>query len=84
MTVENLNETLTDGFAIDLPMIESEAVLFKIEPAKIFLQQELGDELRKPAESKKKAKGQHSKNVSAACTPNSYKPPTKNAVVTSQ
>ena len=32
MTVENLNETLTDGIAIDVHMIEAEAYLFKIAP----------------------------------------------------
>ena len=32
-TYENLNETLTDGFVIDLPTIESEAVLYRVEPS---------------------------------------------------
>jgi len=36
MTVENLNETLTDGIAIDLPMLESEAILYRIEQEKIM------------------------------------------------
>ena len=36
MTIENLNETLTDGVAIDMPTLESEAVLFRIEPEKVL------------------------------------------------
>ena len=41
MTIENLNETLTDGVAIDIPTLESEAVLYKIEPEKVIpMQQE--------------------------------------------
>ena len=36
LTIENLNETLTHGIAIDMGMLESEAVLYKIEPEKLI------------------------------------------------
>ena len=36
LTIENLNTTLTDGVAIDLPMLESEAVLHRIEHEKLL------------------------------------------------
>lgn len=38
LTIENLNQTLTDGVAIDLPKLESEAVLFRVEPEKLVTQ----------------------------------------------
>ena len=55
MTVENLNETLTDGIAIDMPTLESEGVLYRIEPEKVIqMPQELDKQLKLVENSKKK------------------------------
>ena len=64
LTIENLNETLTDGIAIDMPTLESEGVLYRIEPEKVLELPENLDKQLKLVENGKKKLNNHDRVAS--------------------